>query len=78
MQHCSIKDSNEGDCELLNMLINNAGFKLLRKISFANVLGERENVWPPGYTKYVSVFTECKHNFCLFTTKLDSAPLREQ
>ena len=38
MQQCTKKNGGEEDCKLVNMDVNNAKFKILKKNSSANVL----------------------------------------
>lgn len=57
MQRCACKGREEEDCTLLNMDINNAGFKHLRRISSAQCYegGNAFNMWvgQQGYTHSV-------------------------
>ncbi len=78
-QQCTNKGREEEDCELENMDVNNADFKLcLLQMFYEEGNAFDTFVRPEGHTRYLLVSnSECKYNFFLSARKLHRAPLND-
>lgn len=78
-QQSANKGMEQEDYKLVNMDVNNTGFKMVRKTAL-QIFYEEETavnmfVCPQAYTQCVLVSNrECKYNFCIFTRTLHRAP----
>lgn len=69
MQQYASREGEEEDCWQVNTDVNNAGFK------FDFYEEVNAFVGAPGYTQCILVNnTECKHQVCLLTRKLQRPP----